>query len=129
VYILTHSVNRILDLNQASEIVGLGPGSGFKMWPVYNSVLQLDKIWTHFEAMVYVLFSWKFFYSFLCNLYVQASPLLYVLFHIGWKHSPEENNVSNHIFSLSCSNWSFNQLNCWECLPVSHSETSTRALT
>jgi len=35
---LTHSVNLAFDLNGASKInVGFGPGSDFKMRPIYNS--------------------------------------------------------------------------------------------
>jgi len=37
-HIVTHSVNLAFGLNRASKInVGLGPGSGFKVKPIYNS--------------------------------------------------------------------------------------------
>jgi len=37
-HILTHSVNLCFGLNRASKTnVGLGPGSGFKMKPIYSS--------------------------------------------------------------------------------------------
>jgi len=40
--ILTHSVNLSFGLNRASKMnVGLGPGSGFKIKPVYNSGLEV----------------------------------------------------------------------------------------